>query len=206
MSVRERLDSLSRGELAGLIVVVVTSLVGAGLWYARSLPRPVDIVAPPGGASPAVAAGPSVAVSPTPAAIIVDVAGWVRRPGVYQFASGDRVIDAVNRAGGARKGADLTSLNLAAPLADGTQIVVPRPGATVPAGGGSTGAGSTALINVNTASETELETLPDVGPVTAAAIIDYRTQNGPFTAVDDLIDVSGIGPATLEQIRPFVTV
>ena len=206
MSVRERLDSLSRGELAGLIVVVVASLVGAGLWYARSLPRPVDIVAPPGGASPAVAAGPSVAVSPTPAAIIVDVAGWVRRPGVYQFASGDRVIDAVNRAGGARKGADLTSLNLAAPLADGTQIVVPRPGATVPAGGGSTGAGSTALINVNTASETELETLPDVGPVTAAAIIDYRTQNGPFTAVDDLIDVSGIGPATLEQIRPFVTV
>ena len=206
MSVRERLDSLSRGELAGLIVVVVASLVGAGLWYARSLPRPVDIVAPPAGASPAVAAGPSVAISPTPAAIIVDVAGWVRRPGVYQFASGDRVIDAVNRAGGARKGADLTSLNLAAPLADGTQIVVPRPGATVPAGGGSTDAGSTALINVNTASETELETLPDVGPVTAAAIIDHRTQNGPFAAVDDLIDVSGIGPATLEQIRPFVTV
>jgi competence protein ComEA len=206
MSIRERLDSLSRGELAGLIVVVIASLAGAGLWYARSLPRPVDIVAPPGAASPAVAAGPSVAASPTPVEIIVDVAGWVRRPGVYEFASGDRVIDAVNRAGGARNGADLTSLNLAAPLADGTQIVVPRPGATVPAGGGSTGAGSTALININTASETELETLPDVGPVTAAAIIDYRTQNGPFTAVDDLIDVSGIGPATLEQIRPFVTV
>jgi competence protein ComEA len=206
MSIREKLDSLSRGELAGLIVVVIASLAGAGLWYARSLPRPVDIVAPPGAASPAVAARTSVAASPTPVAIIVDVAGWVRRPGVYEFASGDRVIDAVNRAGGARNGADLTSLNLAAPLADGTQIVVPSPGATVPAGGGSTGAGSTALININTASETELETLPDVGPVTAAAIIDYRTQNGPFTAVDDLIDVSGIGPATLEQIRPFVTV
>jgi competence protein ComEA len=203
MSLRERLDSLSRGELAGLIVVVVATLVAAGLWYTRSLPRPVDIVAPPGGASPAVAASP---VTSSPVAIIVDVAGWVHRPGVYEFAAGDRVIDAVNRAGGARKGADLTSLNLAAPLADGTQIVVPQPGANVPGGSGATGASSTALININTASETELETLPGVGPVTAAAIIEYRTQNGPFGAVDDLIDVSGIGPATLEDVRPFVTV
>jgi competence protein ComEA len=208
MSIRERLDQLSRGELAGLIVVVVVTLVGAGLWYARSLPRPVDIVAPPGGASPAVAARPSVAASPSPVAIIVDVAGWVRDPGVYEFASGDRVIDALKRAGGARRGADLTSLNLAALLVDGTQIVVPRPGAAMPGGAGSTGSstGSTALINVNTASETELETLPEVGPVTAAAIVEYRTQNGPFATVDDLIDVSGIGPATLEQVRPFVTV
>jgi competence protein ComEA len=208
MSILERLDSLSRGELAGLIVVVVATLVGAGLWYARSLPRSVDIVAPPGATSPAIAADPSSPETmPSLAPIIVDVAGWVRRPGVYEFASGDRVIDAVNRAGGARKGADLTSLNLAAPLADGTQIVVPKPGAAVPAGGGTTdGGSSTALLNINSAGETELETLPGVGPVTAAAIIDYRTQNGPFTAVDDLIDVSGIGPSTLEQIRPFVTV
>jgi competence protein ComEA len=208
MSIRERLDSLSRGELAGLIVVIVATLLGAGLWYTRSLPRPVDIVAPPGGTSPAVAADASSSIaSPSPVAIIVDVAGWVRRPGVYEFAAGDRVIDAVNRAGGARKGADLTSLNLAAPLADGTQIVVPKPGTAVPAGGGTTSGGSsTALININTASETELETLSGVGPVTAAAIIDYRTQNGPFAAVDDLIDVSGIGPVTLENLRPFVTV
>ena len=120
-------------------------------------------------------------------AIIVDVAGWVRKPGVYEFASGDRVIDAVNRAGGARNGADLTSLNLAAPLTDGTQIVVPKPGATAPGGTGTTSStGGATIININTASETELETLPGVGPVTAAAIIDYRTQNGPFTSVDDL--------------------
>ncbi|MGZ8652997.1 MAG: helix-hairpin-helix domain-containing protein [Actinomycetota bacterium] len=212
MSLRERLDQLSRGELAGLVVVVVATLLGAGLWYMQSLPRPVDIAAPADAVSPVVSqvAGPTGSLSPSPVSIIVDVAGWVREPGVYEFASGDRVIDAVDRAGGARKGADLTSLNLAAPLTDGTQIVIPRPGATMPGGAGSsetgTASGGTALININTASETELEDLPGVGPVTAAAIIDYRTQNGPFSAVDDLIDVSGIGPSTLEQIRPFATV
>jgi competence protein ComEA len=212
MSIRERLDSLSRGELTGLVVVVVATLLGAGLWYVRSLPRPVDIAAPADALSPVVSQIPDStgSVSPSPAPIIIDVAGWVRRPGVYEFSSGDRVIDAVNRAGGARNGADLTSLNLAAPLTDGTQIVIPEPGSTVPGGTGSsdtgTASGGTALINVNAASETELEDLPGVGPVTAAAIIDYRTQNGPFAAVDDLIDVSGIGPSTLEQIRPFATV
>ena len=208
MSFRERLDGLSRGELVGLILVVVATLAGAGLWFTRSLPRPVDIAVPSRAASPDVASAPSASPSAT-VAIIVDVAGWVRRPGVYEFASGDRVIDAVDRAGGPRKGGDLTALNLAAPLTDGTQIMVPRPGVGIPGVTGSAGSGTsagTALININTASETELETLSGVGPVTAAAIIDYRTQNGPFAAVDDLIDVSGIGPATLELIRPFVTV
>jgi competence protein ComEA len=168
MSFRERLDGLSRGELAGLILVVVATLAGAGVWYTRSLPRPVDVAAPSDAASPAVASEPSPSASPA-VAIIVDVAGWVRRPGVYEFATGDRVIDAVNRAGGARKGADLTALNLAAPLTDGTQIVVLRPGAVQSGGTGSSGTGTaagTALININTASETELETLSGVGPVT----------------------------------------
>jgi len=211
MSIRERLDQLSRGELVGLVLVVLATLVGAGLWYVRSLPRPVEIAAPTGASSPVVSGSAAVASpTPSPATIIVDVAGWVRKPGVYEFTEGDRVIDAVDRAGGARRGADLTSLNLAAPLVDGTQVVVPKQGSTVPAGTGSTGAGTTggttALVNVNTATEPELETLPGVGPVTAAAIIDYRTKNGPFSTVDDLIDVSGIGPSTLEQMRPFVTV
>ncbi len=212
MSIRERLDALSRGELAGLAIVVVATLLGAGLWYMRSLPRPVDIAAPADAASPVVSpdlrADRVAGASAAP--IIVDVAGWVRQPGVYEFASGDRVIDAIDRAGGPRKGADLTTLNLAAPLTDGTQIVVPKPGSTT---SGDTGfvrrpatSGGTTLININSASETELEELPGVGPVTAAAIIDYRTQNGPFATVDDLIDVTGIGPSTLEQIRPFATV
>ena len=211
MSIRERLDSLSRGELAGLVVVVVATLLGAGLWYMRSLPRPVDIAAPVAAVSPVVSpvSGPIGSVGASAAPIIVDVAGFVREPGVYEFTSGDRVIDAIDRAGGPRKGADLTALNLAAPLTDGTQILIPKPRSTTNDEPGSSGAGSTSgttLININSAGETELEELPGVGPVTAAAIIDYRTQNGPFATVDDLIDVTGIGPSTLEQIRPFATV
>jgi competence protein ComEA len=206
-SIRERLASLSRGELAGLALVVVATVAGAGLWYLRSLPRPVEIAAPSAGPPFVAGEAATVTSSPTPVAIIVDVAGWVRKPGVYEFSEGDRVIDAVNEAGGAKKGADLTSLNLAAPLADGTQVVVAKAGSSTGATSGSTGGSSgTTLVNVNTASETELETLPGVGPVTSAAIIDFRTQNGPFSTVDDLIDVSGIGPSTLEQMRPFVTV
>ena len=206
MSIRERLDTLSRGELTGLIVVVVVVLAGAGLWYSRSLPKPVQISAPTPG--PAVV---SPSAEPSQVPIIVDITGLVRRPGVYQFASGDRVIDAVERAGGAKPNADLSVLNLAAPLTDGTQVVVPKAGAApagtvVSPGGTATGTTPGALININTAGETELETLTGVGPVTAEAIVQYRTENGPFATVDDLEDVSGIGPATLEEIRPFVTV
>jgi competence protein ComEA len=139
--------------------------------------------------------------------ILVDVAGWVRRPGVYEFEEGARVIDAIDAAGGARPGALLESLNLAAPLADGIQILVPRRGETVspPASGGAV-AGVAGLINVNTATTTELEELPEVGEVIAQAIVDFRTESGPFTSVDQLLDVSGIGDATLENIRELVTV
>ena len=200
MSFRDRLDTLSRGEIAGLIVVLVAILGGAGLWYARSLPKPVTI-AQAGPGAPVSSASPSPTVT-----IIVDVAGEVRQPGVYEFAEGDRVIDAIERAGGQLPKADLSLLNLAAPLTDGTQILVPTagpPGAVVP--GGTTGS-STGLININSASATELETLSGIGEVLAATIIEYREQNGPFAAVDDLMDVSGIGPATLEEIRDQVTV
>jgi competence protein ComEA len=202
MSLRERLDLLSRGEIAGLIVVMVAVLGGAGLWYARSLPKPVTIAEAGPGAVPQVAS-----LSPTTALIIVDVAGEVRRPGVYEFAEGDRVIDAIERAGGALPRAELSLLNLAAALVDGTQILVPKAGPGAPgvvpgAAPGSTGG----LINVNTASATELESLSGIGEVLAATIIEYRTQNGPFASVEDLMDVSGIGPATLEEIRDQVTV
>ena len=202
MPFRERLDTLSRGEIAGLIVVLVAVLGGAGLWYARSLPKPVTIAE----------AGPGAAQQEKPSAspavmLIVDVAGAVHQPGVYEFAEGDRVIDAIERAGGPMPKADLSLLNLAAPLADGTQILVPKagpPGAVIP-GGGAPGT-SGGLININSASATELETLSGIGEVLAATIVEYRDQNGPFASVDDLMDVSGIGPATLEEIRDQVTV
>jgi competence protein ComEA len=226
MDIRERLDGLSRGELVGLVVVVVALLAGVGLWYTRSLPRPVDVSttagsaapvamssfgASPSGAPAVVAGSGSVAASPSASSsvtLIVDVAGAVRKPGVFEFAPGDRVIDAVERAGGALDKADLTLLNLAAPLTDGQQILVPKKGAA-PAGTPVTGGvpgGSTALVNINTADEATLETLNGVGPVLAAAIIQYRREHGPFASVDQLDEVSGIGPATLEDLRSQVTV
>jgi competence protein ComEA len=241
--IRERLDSLSRGELVGLALVVVATLGGAALWYTRSLPRAVEVAAtppnaPPGafaqpqsstfeaapasvpayvGTSGAVAASSS-ATTTSPVVLIVDVAGWVRNPGVYQFRQGDRIVDAVDRAGGARDGANLTLLNLAAPLADGQQVLVPKKGQAFPTGGAATstaatagttsitGTTGTAPINVNTADATALETLNGIGEALAAAIIQFRTENGPFTSVDQLDAVSGIGPATLEKIRPYVTI
>jgi len=216
MSIRERLDTLSRGELAGLVAVVVLALAGAGLWYTRSLPRPIQVAEAPGGGTAAAPGGlvltAGVSPSPSPSAppLIVDVAGWVRHPGVYEFPAGARVIDAVQRAGGARDGADLTLLNLAALLADGQQILVPKKGsasgAAGTAAGGTAGAGGSALVNINTADATALESLNGVGESLAAAIIQYRTEHGPFTSVDQLDDVSGIGPATLEKLRPYVTV
>jgi competence protein ComEA len=201
MSLRDRLDMLSRGEIAGLIVVLVAVLGGAGLWYARSLPKPVTIAAEDSGPGEGASASPS----PLPT-LIVDVAGAVQRPGVYEFAEGERVIDAIERAGGPRPKAELGLLNLAAPLTDGTQILVPVAG---PPGAPTTGVpGSSAggLLNINSASETELETLSGIGEVLAATIVEYREQNGPFVSVDDLLDVSGIGPSTLEEIRDQVTV
>jgi competence protein ComEA len=203
MSFRERLDTLSRGEIAGLIVVLVSVLGGAGLWYARSLPKPVTIAeSGPGAAQPEASSATA-----TPALLIVDVAGAVRKPGVYEFAEGERVVDAIERAGGPMPKADLSLLNLAAMLVDGTQILVPKTGPPVAgAPGGAVPGSSGGLVNINTASATELETLSGIGEVLAGTIVEYRDQNGPFVSVDDLLDVSGIGPATLEEIRDQVTV
>ena len=208
-SFRERLSALSRAELVGLVALLAVTLGGAGLWYVRSLPKPVAVASSNGGDQiPAPAADTSA--SPSLAVILlVDVAGWVRHPGVYEFDEGARVIDAIDAAGGARPGAMLTSLNLAAPLTDGSQILVPKEGAqgSAPVASASgEGAAPGGLINVNTATATELEELPGVGEVIAQAIVDYRTENGPFTSVDQLLDVSGIGDATLEDIRDLVTV
>ena len=219
---RERLSSLSRGETIGLALVVAVTLIGSGLWYVRSLPRPVSIAAalisPAGAVGSEVGAGtgtvtgtfasPAIA-SPSPLPLVIDVAGWVRRPGVYELQQGDRIVDAIDAAGGAKKGAVLISLNLATLLTDGQQVLVPPPappGSTV--SGGAPGATTTSggVVNINTADETQLEGLDGVGPVLAQRIIDYRTEHGPFTSVDQLDDVSGIGPATLETLRPQVTI
>jgi competence protein ComEA len=126
---------------------------------------------------------------------------------VYEFAEGARVIDAIDAAGGARPGAVLSSLNLAAPLVDGTQVLVTKESQSAPTTETGTGTSeATGLVNVNSATNAELETLPGIGEVIAQAIVDHRTENGPFTSVEQLVDVSGIGDATLENIRELVTV
>jgi len=144
----------------------------------------------------------------SPGTVTVDVAGKVRRPGIVVLDAGARVTDALAAAGGARKGVDLTPLNLARVLVDGEQIVVGGPARPPAAAGAATGTGGAAgpLVNLNTAGQTELESLPEVGPVTAQSIIAWRDAHGGFTSVDELLEVDGIGAKTLEQITPHVTV
>lgn len=204
-SIRDRLASLSRAELGGLALLIAVLFAGAALWYVRSLPKPVQVRAEPASERTPEQA----AASTSPQVVLVDVAGWVRRPGVYEFATGARVVDAIEAAGGARPGAALSSLNLAAPLADGVQILVPREGDVPPVavpGGIAPGGVGAGTVNINTASAAELETLPGVGEVIAQRIVDHRTANGPFSSVDELLDVSGIGEATFEAMRELVSV
>jgi competence protein ComEA len=154
------------------------------------------------------AAEPVAATETEPAVVVVDVAGKVRRPGIATLPLGSRVVDALEAAGGVRRGVDLTTLNLARVLVDGEQIVVglPQPaGVAAPAASAPGGSAAGVMVNLNAASQSELEELPGVGPVTAAAILQWRTDNGPFTSVDELLEVSGIGDATLAEIAPFVT-
>jgi competence protein ComEA len=152
-----------------------------------------------------------------PTEVVVHVVGAVVSPGLRRLPSGSRVADALDAAGGALPGADLPRVNLAAPLVDGQQVYVPRPGeelplpagAVLPGGSGAAGAGGPgpgAPVDLNTATAEQLDTLPGVGPATAAAIIAHRDEHGPFTSVDQLLDVRGIGEAKLEQLRDLVSV
>jgi len=133
------------------------------------------------------------------ASIDVHVAGWVVSPGVVRVAPASIVADAIEAAGGLRPGALVDRINLAAPLRSGDQIVVPGPGALVESSEGG-------LLALNRASANDLEGLPGVGPVLAERIVAYREQNGPFTEVEDLLQVGGIGEAKLASIRDLVRI
>jgi competence protein ComEA len=169
------------------------------------------VLARPGGDSGALPVEP-VAVAETtergsPEHVVVHVVGAVRSPGLYRLDDGSRVADALALAGGAMPKADLTAVNLAAPLIDGTQVVVPKVGqAQAPARSAVGAAGASAgPIRLNTATVEELQGIPGVGPVTAQQIVTFREQNGPFRSVDELDAVPGIGPKRLEQLRELVT-
>jgi competence protein ComEA len=138
-----------------------------------------------------------------PARLVVHVVGAVRRPGLYRLVDGSRVADAVRRAGGATRKADVALINLAAPIADGAQIVVPLRSAAAAAGGAASEAGG--KVSLARATEEELDALPGIGPTTAAKIVQYRQQHGAIASVDELDAVPGIGPARLEQLRELVT-
>jgi competence protein ComEA len=189
-------------EIVVLALLALVVLAGAGLAYVRARPASAASIAPVGApAIPTDAAAPS----PTPDPIVVHVVGAVRHPGVYRFAEGARVVDAVRAAGGFSSRADRAAVNLARLLVDGEQIVVARRGphgAVAPKGGAETGG----LVNLNSATVADLDGLPGIGPVLAQRIIDYRDQHGPFRSPQDLDKVSGIGPATLQDLLPLVTV
>jgi competence protein ComEA len=218
------LAATRRGLVAVGVIIVCAAAISMAVF---ALNRPATI-APPS-TSDATAATTGVAIptagtppSPTPpltsqaapGTILVHVDGAVARPGLYSLPQGARVADAVDVAGGPRTAADLRAINLAEPLTDGQKLDIPKKGEeaaeavpTAPASPVPSAAGGPAtIVDLNSADQATLETLPEVGPVTAAAILQYRDEAGGFSSVDELLDVDGIGPATLEAVRPFVTV
>ncbi len=191
------MPQLSRSQvLVYGAVVVALLLVGARAIRAEG----------EGGASPAFAASAPIASgdfslkSSGGPDVVVDVAGAVRRPGVYRLPVGSRVVDAISRAGGPDGDALLEGINRAARLADGQQVMVPaaRPGGAVPEIGVAAEDGP---ISLGSATLEQLETIDGIGPVTAAKIVEYRDEHGGLSSVDQLDQVSGIGPATMESLR-----
>jgi competence protein ComEA len=188
---------------AGLILALLAA------WYlARSRPT-ADAAAAPAVATIA-AATPTATGRGTP--VVVDVSGAVERPGVYRLTSENRVEDALERAGGPTRRADLSAINRASKLEDGRQILVPKRGQAAPAVATGTGtaappgAPATGPVNLNSATLEQLETLDGVGPATAQKILDYREQHGGFKSVEELDQVSGIGEKRLAALRDHVGV
>ena len=211
-TVRERLEALGGTRREAWVVggIVIAIVLGAILLWSRGAP---SHIAAPATATDAVSSPeqPTATGSlATPATVVlVHVAGAVRRPGLYELSADARVADALRAARGPLRRADVDSLNLAEPVVDGSKVEVPVRGrassASAPAPVPSASP-SVAVVDINVADAAALETIPGVGPVTAAAILEYRAEIGSFTSVDQLLEVSGIGPVTLENLRPYVTI
>jgi len=194
------------------LAVYVAAAIAIALLGARYVSAAQE-GAPPQGGTPAVQVEEERSGGEEGGRAVVHVAGAVREPGVYRLREGDRVADAVDRAGGATGRADLTLLNLAAEVEDGRQVVVPERGAAGSgvAGGGAAGTGATGgaqapPVNLNTATLEQLDTLEGVGPGIAQRILDYRDEQGSFGNVDELGQVPGIGEKRMAALRDKVTV
>ncbi len=212
------------GRAGGIAMAVIAALAVLVTVFTMIRQRPAPVVSadlPPVEMVSTTAPGPSATPTPAPtAAMVVSVVGLVSRPGLVTLTPEARVADAVAAAGGPLRGADTAGLNLARHLADGEQIVVgiAAPAGQRPALGSSVGGagdapertaappGPAAPLDLNAATADQLDALPGVGPVTAAAIVAWRSANGRFSAVDQLGEVDGIGPARLEKLRPLVRV
>jgi competence protein ComEA len=184
-------------------------LLGAAVAVAALLVLVMRHVGGGGAAAPAVTPLPAPARARPAAAklLVIDVAGAVRRPGLYRLRSGSRIDDAIAAAGGATAKAQLDVVNLAAPIADGEQVVVPgrgRAGVAAAASPPAAGSSPSAPLDLNTATAEQLDSLPGIGPVTAQKILDYRQEHGAFHSVAELEGVPGIGAGRLAQLKGLV--
>ncbi|MEW6717921.1 MAG: helix-hairpin-helix domain-containing protein [Chloroflexota bacterium] len=179
-----------------LVIGLIGGLLGAGvLLLVTSPPRGVPITLQP---------------PPSPQPVTIHIEGAVLQPGVYTLPHGSRVQEAINAAGGLTSEAQEGALNLAAPLEDGERIWVPvagkNPAPTSSANQPPNPQTTDSVININTATQEELESLPGIGPVTAEKIIVYRQEHGLFTSIEEIQNVSGIGPVMFEKIKNYITV
>ena len=213
--------SWRRPALRALVLLVAAALAFAG--YTAWLGRPREVASAPTVVAtgvPLVPTGsptpvadpepvpePAVTPPPSPAVVVVHVVGQVARPGLVRLPVGARVADAIDAAGGLTRPRAADSVNLARELGDGEQVVVgAAPGAVPAAGSASPAPSEPAVLDLNTASVEQLDTLPGVGPVLAARIVAWRAANGPFRSIDELGEVSGIGESILSQVRSRVRV
>lgn len=224
-----RIDPGRPGATALALVAAAAAVVAAvGVWTERPRAEPVGGLPAVSAVAEAVPesttgggpeAGPAAAAATPGAPLVVSVSGKVQRPGLVEVPDGARVADALQAAGGALPGTDLTALNLARRVTDGEQVAVgvpaapdaaPGPGAT-PGGAGGGGSGSAAgapagKVDLNAATPDQLDALPGVGPVTAQRILEWRTRNGRFARLEQLREVEGIGERRFAQLRELVTV
>lgn len=220
--------SIGAHHVTVVALIVVVAVVVSAWWVLRSAPEPRPVKLTNERSVPdavTTTPNPGTPSVPTPSggvpvstgvavtrALVVDVAGKVRRPGIVELPVGSRVVDALEAAGGTRPGVETAALNLARPLVDGEQVVVGLEVPSLPAPATSSTAGPTSVgvaiapVDINGATQEQLETLPGIGPVTAQSILAWRADHGTFTSVDELLEVSGIGDATLADIEPYVYV
>jgi competence protein ComEA len=185
-----RRQALVVAGVLAVVLVLAGKLLAGGAGHRARVTFPLARAAPPA----------------PPPLLVVDVAGAVRQPGLYRLPTGSRIADAVAKAGGTTGKAAVDGVNLAAPLADGEQVIVPSrvPGGGTAAPSGAVGTPASGPVSLSTATAEQLDALPGIGPVTAQKIVDYRTAHGAFGSVDELDAISGIGPAKLDELRGLV--